>query len=154
MNFVKRETIFTEISQDGRYVEKVQRIDQPDDLVESSSSTAVKAPPPKNTGTVSGISVDALVEFAPQKKINTEDYEYLKQLEETRRRNEHYRKVELDKELREFKRQKLKLAVEKSKAPVKPSSDGSAPKSVISKATIGMIKIKPKAVASLNKLDT
>jgi len=90
--------------------------------------------------TVSGISLQALVaELAPQKKYNTADFEYLQQLESERRTVGIKRKIELEKELKDF--QKAKESLRKISTKPQPAL---AVKPVISKQLSSLIKIKPK----------
>ncbi len=93
----------------------------------------------KNQLTVSGIPLQALVsELAPQKKYNTVDYEYLQQLEDTHKRAELIRKVELERELREFRKAKQLNRV------ITDAPQSTIVKPTIAKSISSIIKIKPK----------
>lgn len=75
-------------------------------------------------------------EQAPQKSLNTDDYEYTLHLEQERRRNEILMKIESEKEIRELKK-KIISTEKKSNPPI-------ISKPVISKDVCKLIKIKPK----------
>ena len=89
-----------------------------------------------------GFSLQELLESAPAKKYNTEDYEYLRSVDQKRRANEMRQNLQLEKELRDFRRAKLKLAVERNKTDIKSESK-EVHKPVISKSAISsMVRIK------------
>lgn len=84
------------------------------------------------------MSIRDLLESAPVKKYNTEDYEYLRGIDERRTNNERRQNAQLDRELREFRRMKEKLAVEKEKVN-DPRVRVEVPKSVISRSTVSSL---------------
>lgn len=91
------------------------------------------------------ISIRDLLESAPVKKYNTEDYEYLRGIDERRRNNENRQNAQLDRELREFRRMKVKLAVEKEKVN-DPRVRVEVPKSVISKSSVSsLVRIRKRS---------
>ena len=55
------------------------------------------------------------IELPVGKRYNTADYEYLRQLEENRRRKELLLRIEFEKELKDFRKAKLKLVAQKDK---------------------------------------
>ena len=88
----------------------------------------------------SGISIEAFAtELAPPKRLNTEDYDYMRDLEEKRRRNELLRKMEQEKEIKEFKKQRNVHMTKKT-----DTSASIASKPTISKDVSRIIKLKPK----------
>ena len=87
-----------------------------------------------------GMSVEALsTELAPLKNLNTEDYEYSRHLEETRRRNELLRKMEQEREINEFKKLRNMGAIKRTDLPIPVTV-----KPAISKEVSRLIKLKPK----------
>jgi hypothetical protein len=94
-------------------------------------------------------TIEALLETAAVKKVNTEDYEYMKKLDEARRRNEQARKRELESELQEFRKLKLKRAIEKRKEK-SIEVDGNI-KPSLQDTIAGRVRIKPKTIS--NKLE-
>jgi hypothetical protein len=92
--------------------------------------------------TVSGIPLQALVsDLAPQKKYNTADYEYVQQLKDKHKRAEISRKVELERELREFRKAKQRIATQSG---TMDNSQSTIVKPTISKSVSSIIKIRPK----------
>ena len=146
MNFVRSETLFTEVTADGKYVERVRRVQEAgdtknDDRGGSKSELSLK-PNGISSEPARGMSIEGLAsELAPPKNLNTDDYEYLVHLEEKKRKNELLRKIELEKELKDFQR------IRNSRSELDSTLD-SKPKSLlkpsISKDISKLIKVKPK----------
>ena len=98
-------------------------------------------------GMTGSVSIESLLATASIKKINTDDFEYMKRLNDTRRRNEQDRKRELEAELREFRKLKLQRAIAKRKEDaVGDSRRDDRSLSLLPSSISSQIKIKRKNV--------
>ena len=88
------------------------------------------------------VSESVIRDSVPHKKVSTEQYEYVRNLEEKRRLNEKILKKEEEEELKVFRILRLRKAVEKRS--MKSIENSSSGKKIIAGSILIKIKIKPK----------
>jgi len=88
------------------------------------------------------VNESVIRDSVPQKKVSTEQYEYVRNLEEKRRLNEKILKKEVEDELKVFRTLRLRKAIEKRS--INSIDNSSYGKKILAGSILSKIKIKPK----------
>lgn len=88
------------------------------------------------------VNESVIRDSVPQKKVSTEQYEYVRNLEEKCRLNEKILKKEVEDELKVFRTLRLRKAIEKRS--INSIDNSSYGKKILAGSILSKIKIKPK----------